>query len=363
MGNGPRVPGYSITKVDDKMASFVRRLVIDYASDGPDMFDITFVNQTAEEQTKPAFTHGGGMFSSNFKEGDEITIQVGYDSKMTKMIVGEVVGTESVFKEDEPSQFTVRGFDKLHRLSRGKKQRTFLNMKDSQIAEQIAGEMGLSAQVDDSGTVHDHVFQNNLSDMDFLYARARAINFEVDVQDTTLLFKKPQVTGSAVATLEWEKNIRKVRFNLSTAFQVSEVQVRGWSRTDKKEIVGKASSSDVYSKMGGDKSGGEVATGKYGQGKIVSVVTSDPLEDQEQADALAKARLNELSLNFITGEAIVEGEPNIKSNAIVEFKGVGKKYEGLYYVVNAVHTIRPGNDKQNGYTTRFTFKRAGVKQM
>jgi len=363
MASGPRVPGYSITNVDESMASFVRRLVIDYASDGPDMFDITFTNQTAEEQTKPTFTDGGGMFASKFKEGDEITIQVGYDSKMTKMIVGEITGVEAIFKEDEPSQFSVRGFDKLHRLSRGKKQRTFLNMKDSQIAQQIAGEMGLSAEVDDSAIVHDHVFQNNLSDIDFLYSRARGINFEVDVQDTKLLFKKPQVTGSSVATLKWEDNIRKVRFYLSTAFQVSEVQVRGWSTKDKKEIVGKASSSDVYSKMGGDKSGGEVATGKYGQGKIVTVVTSDPLQTQEEADAIAKARLNELSLNFITGEAIVEGDAAIKSNAIVEFQGVGKKFEGQYYVVNAVHTIRPGNDKQNGYTTRFTFKRAGVKQM
>lgn len=359
----PRVPGYEITNVDEKMQSFVKKLVIDYVSDGPDMFSITFANQSAEEQTKPTFTHSSGMFAGKFKEGDEITISVGYDSSMQKMIVGEITGFEGEYKEDEPTHFTVRGFDKLHRLTRGKMQRTFLNVKDSDIASQIAGEMGLSADVDDSGTVHEHVFQNNVSNIDFLYSRARAINFEVDVEDAKLVFKRPQVSGSAVATLEWENNIRKVRFFLSTTYQVSEVQVRGWSVKEKKEIVGKAAAGDVYSKMGGDKSGGEVATGKYGQGKIVTVVHSDPLESQEEADAIAKARLNELSLNFITGDAIVEGDTAIKSNCVVEFKAVGKKFEGLYYVINAIHIIRPGNDKSNGYTTRFSFRRAGVKQM
>ncbi len=363
MAEGPRVPGFSISKVDSDKATFVKRLVIDYIADGPDMFEVEFVNKTAQDQQKPTFTHAAGKFSGDFKEGDEITIQMGYDSKMTKMMVGEIVSVDASFREQDSSRFVIRGFDKGHRLSRGRKQRTFMNMKDSDIAAQIAGEMGLQADVEDSQIVHDHVFQNNLSNMDFLYARARAINFEVDVEDTKLSFKKPQTTGSSVATFEYQKNLRRCRFGLSTTHQVSEVQVRGWSPKEKKEIVGKAKAGDVYSKMSGDQSGGEVASGKFGSGNIVSVVSNSPLSSQEEADAMAKARLNELSMNFITGEAEVEGDPNIKSNKLIEFKGVGKKFEGLYLVVNATHTLKPGTGPGSGYVTRFSFKRAGVKQM
>lgn len=363
MGEGPRVPGFQVTKVNSNMATFVKRIVVDYLSDGPDMFEVEFVNKHAEEQQKPTFTHASGMFAGDFKEGDEITIQLGYDSKMTKMMVGEISNVDASFREHDSARFTIRGFDKLHRLSRGRKQRTFMSMKDSDIASQIAGEHGLSPEVDDSGTVHDHVFQPNLSDMDFLFSRAKPINFEVDCEDSKLIFKKPQVAAGPVGTYEYQKNLRRARFNISTSAQVSEVQVRGWSPKEKKEIVGKAKAADVYSKMGGDKAGGEVATGKYGQGQIVSVISNSPLASQEEADAMAKARLNELSLNFITGEAEVEGDAVIKSNKLIQFVGVGKKYEGLYYVVNATHILKPGNGPGCGYTTRFSFRRAGAKQM
>ena len=363
-GSNIRVPEFRISGVTEPMPAYVKRIVIDYAQDGPDMFEITFLNQSTQDRQKQLFTHQSGRFAGKLKEGDEITIHLGFQpGGVEKMIVGEITSTEAQYHEHHPSTFTVRGFDKLHRLSRGRKQRTFLKMKDSDIAKKIAQEMGLQAEVDDSGIIREHVFQNNLSDIDFLYARARFIGFEVDVLDTKLLFKKPQVNNSSGLVFKWETDLKRCRFYLSTAQQVDEVQVRGWSPKEKKEIVGKASATDVLSKMSGSKAGGEVQAGKFGGGKRVSLICNVPLETQAEADAVAKARLNELSMNFITGEAEVEGNPKLKTGAVIELQEVGAKYEGKYYVVNATHTVRVGDGMGTGYTTRISFKRMGVKEV
>ncbi len=357
---GPKVPEFEITGVDGQMRNYVKKVTIDYTQDGPDMFTVTFLNQSAESQTQPVFTEGQHV--GKFKEGDEITIQMGYTgegSGMQKMLVGEVIGMEANFREHDPASFTVRCYDKLHRLSRGRKQRTFMNMKDSQIAEQIAQEMGLQADVDDSGTTHDHVFQNNLSDIDFLYARARFINYELDVEDDTLRFKRPKIQEGGSTTYKWGENLKRIRFNLSTSKQVDEVQVRGWDPGTKKEIIGKATAGSELSTMGGGLTGSQAQSGKYGGGRKVSMVANVPLVDQETADKIAQARFNELAMEYITGEAEVEGDTAIKSGSIVKFEGTGKQYDGEYYVVNAVHTLKPGNGPGTGYTTRFAFKRTG----
>lgn len=355
---GPKVPEFQITGVDGTMRNYVKRVNIDYVQDGPDMFSVTFVNQSAESQTSPVFTDG--QYKSAFKEGQEITLELGYTGEgggMTKMLVGEVVGVEVDFREHDSATFTVRGYDKLHRLSRGRKQRTYMNMKDSDIAKQIAGEMGLGADVDDSGKIHDHVFQNNLSDIDFLYSRARFINFEMDVEDDTLKFKRPQMQNGGGTTYKWGENLKRIRFSMSTAQQVDEVQVRGWDPATKKEIIGRATSGDELSKMGGNQTGSQAQAGQYGGGKRMQVISNVPLTDQEMADNIAKARFNELAMNYLTGEAEVEGDMSIKAGSVVSFEGTGAQYDGDYYVVSAVHNLRPGNGPGTGYTTRFQFKR------
>lgn len=359
----PKVPGFQITKVDEELAKYVRKIEIDYVQDGPNMFAITFLNQSAEHQLKPLFTHEAGKWVHVFKEGDELDIQFGYDAKMKKMLNGEITGTEAGFREHDPALFTIRGFDKLHRFTRGREQRTFENVKDSDMAAVIAGELGLGCDADDTGKIYEHVFQNNLSNIDFLYARARMINYHLNVTDNTLMFKKPQIGGGGGPEFTWQKNLKRVSFHLSTAGQVNEVHVRGWSVKDKKEIIGKASNGMEDSIMSGDKYGGQVAGGKFGKGNILTMTSNQPLQTQEEADAFAQARLNDMAMNFLTGTATVEGNMDVKTGTVITLKECGKKYDGAYFVTRATHVLKPGTGPGTGYTTRLQIKRTGVKQV
>ena len=59
---------------------------------------------------------------------------------------GEIVELEPDFAEDT-HRLIVRAFDRLHRLSRGRHVRSFLNVSDGDLVQKIAREVGLQAQV------------------------------------------------------------------------------------------------------------------------------------------------------------------------------------------------------------------------
>ena len=57
--------------------------------------------------------------------GNEVEIQMGYVDNLQKLMVGEITGLEPEFSADEIPRLTVRGYDRRHRLMRGRHTRSF----------------------------------------------------------------------------------------------------------------------------------------------------------------------------------------------------------------------------------------------
>src|SRR5438045_9030736 len=106
-----------------------------------------------------------------------------------------------VLDADGPTRLSGAGVDKGHAFDRGTVTKTYKDVKDSDLARQIAQRHGLSADTDDSKVVHDYVIHNNLSDYDFLMERAAIAGFRVYVDDKTLLSKYPKLGEQPAATL------------------------------------------------------------------------------------------------------------------------------------------------------------------
>ena len=292
-----------------------------------------------------------------YKEGGKVRIKMGHEGRAVKtMIEGEITGVEVLFSSRGPETLVLQGYDRHHRLRRGRKSRTFQNMTDSDIAQRIASDQGLTLRGDSTSVRYDHVYQNNLSDFDLLSMRAARIGYEVEVENTTLYFRKSQEARSKVTTLKWgepgDDELISFSPRLSTANQVSEVTVRGWNPKEKKEIVGTAKVGDETTRMAGSVSGGQSATSAFGT--VKTVVVDHPIFDQREADALAKARFNELSLDYIAGEGVCIGNPDIRAGEVIEVKGFGRRFSGLYYVVSSNHVCGRGG---GGYRTEFSVRR------
>ena len=70
--------------------------------------------------------------SALFKEGKKLEIRTGFDKESLKTVFdGEVVGLEMDLSAHHTATMIVRAYDKSHRLHRGRKSRTFVDVKDS----------------------------------------------------------------------------------------------------------------------------------------------------------------------------------------------------------------------------------------
>jgi phage protein D/phage baseplate assembly protein gpV len=255
------------------------------------------------------------------------------DGKKYSLMKGEITALEPEFGEGMNAKLVVRGYDKLHRLFRETHSKAYLNVKDSDLAHQIASKLGLQAAVDPTSTVYEHVFQHNQSDLSFLMQRAWRIGYECFISDGKLNFRKPPAPGSGVS-LTWGQDLRVFRPRMTLSEQVDEVVVKGWDSANQQGIVGKAQTGDLYPKIGESKDGADWAK-TFGAGK--KLIVDQPVISQSEANVLAKARLDELSGGFIVAEGEAFRQPDIRAGKYVELKGLGKRLSGSYLVTGVTH--------------------------
>jgi phage protein D len=231
-----------------------------------------------------------------------------------------------------------------------RKSRTFLKMKDSEIANQIAADWSLSPEVEDTRLTLDYVLQNNQTDFEFLQERANRIGYEMVVTDTTLHYRPRKNGGSATLTLRREVDLLDFSARLTTMGQVEEVWVRGWDPKDKKEVTARSQTGDER-QMGGSASG-PAATRRVFRGTGHTTVHR-PLLSQAEADQLAQGWFSEMALRYVEGRGMCIGQPDLRAGTLVAIEGVGRRFSGTYYVTSTEHSYRPNV----GYRTAFSVRR------
>jgi phage protein D len=349
--NQPLIPGFDVIIDGSPLPLTTKAYVISVAVDDsikvPSMFTLEVGGSNDPSESFPWVDD-----EQFFNVGKVVEIKLGYGSKLATLIKGEITALEPEFATDRRPSLLVRGYDRRHRLQRGSKTRTFVQQKDSDIASQLAGEAGLTAEVKDSQVKHDYVVQANQSDLDFLQERARLIQYEVVVEDKALIFRPVANDQGEVMTITLDDYLLEFYPRLTSARQVGEVNLRAWNPKEKKEIVSQSKTGDEKSLMGGKSSGPKLADAAFGA--AVSLVTRQPVMNQAEADQIAKARLNDLALGLITGDGVCLGHTDLRVGKVIKIDGIGKRFSGQYYITAAVHRYHA----QSGYRTHFTVRRS-----
>jgi len=284
-----------------------------------------------------------GFVSSTIESFDFST------SKQGLLIEGEITAVETHFTEKTKAPIIVRGYDASHRLYRGRHNRSFQNITDSDIVKKIAGKAGLDlGTVDESGIPHDYVFQENQTNLEFLRERAARIGFELFVQDGKLHFRKPKVDQELY--LKWLKDIDSFRVRVTSAEQVQGVEVRAWDYGEKRAIVSTAARDDVLTETdnGRGSSSSMAFNGKPSRPTLT--VVDQPVFNPKEADAIAQARCDELGGQFVQADAKGEGDPALRPGRVVTLQDLGP-HSGRYYITETRHSYR-----QRIYTTEFSVR-------
>ena len=310
----------------------------------------------------------GHEFSNSTKQGDavEVKVKVG-DGSDTVIFKGEVVGVEPFYKPGGKSKCTIRAFNRLHRLTRGRFSKTFLKATDQKMAGDMAKAAGLKVDSgSDPSITHEHVYQHNQTNLEFLLLRARRIGFDVWCEDKTLFFKetdKKKDSGIELKLEDPEAGFLLTSFHprISSAGQVSKVVVRGWNPEDKEEIVGEAEAKALG--MGSET--GNDAAKPFGGG-VTTYEVDHPVFSVDEAKAVAQGRLHELQMNYITADAAVVGKPELKPGVVVKVtvntEDSSDQFNGMYMISGATHRYTHSDGgksrKPGGYTTHLRLKRS-----
>ena len=286
-----------------------------------------------------------------FRLGGEIELALGQQQPQC-LFNGEIVSMEPCLNKNSCT-LQVRAYDFLHRLRFGTKVKTFKKSKDSDLVKKIAGEYGLSAKTDATATVYPHLWQNNQSDFDFLQQQARAIRYEIAMDNKQLLFVKNREQNSPVATLTYLRDFYEFAARLSPCYVGEKTETRAWDSEQKKVIRGRADTSKAVAPMGAQKSGAKLSAEAFSVNATTSIVDRSVV-DAGHAEALAVAAFNSGLMESVEGEGKCLGNPQLRCGKTIKIQGVGR-FDGTYYLTATRHYY-----DRHGYLTYFRVRRSGV---
>lgn len=328
--------------------------VVDNA-DRADSFNFT----VRDHHPEPGRLFAGGeklqwMDSDAFDEGNKVEIHMGYVDDLEPMLSGEITAVSPSFPANGQPTLRVEGYSLYHRLQRTRLRKPFKSITDSNIVREIATQMNLNPKVDETEVEYPLVSPKGETSASFLRQRAERIGYEVVVKQGTLSFQQPRYLENPGPglTLEWGTSLISFSPRLSTFNAPTEVTVRGSQTSQgrgKEALVGTARVGDERVKMGTE-TGQQIAQRAFGDHHLL--VEDHSITSSQEANEVARARLETQAMDFVTGSGSCIGNPQLKARMVIELKGLGKRFSGNYYVTTATHTIDSG-----GYRTNFQVKR------
>lgn len=287
--------------------------------------------------------------TAGFKVGAKVKIQAtmpGGDVPKD-LISGEVTSIEAEY-DLLGAKAVVRGYDFLHRLSAGRRTRTWTNVTYADVVQEIVDAAHLDAEMESSGGTLDHVIQGNVSDLDFLYQISQRVGFDISVEDKTLHFKKPTKASSAPAApgdadidkptqLRWGKRLLEFRARMSAVAQVTDVKVRGWNVKNREAVIGEAAAETDSTKL--KMNPAELAEA-VGGGTLV--VVDRPVGEQGAAGDMAKAIADQVASAAYEATAVAIGSPELKAGVAVPVSNVEPALAGNWVISSARHEFGSG---------------------
>ncbi|WP_214102578.1 phage baseplate assembly protein V [Acrocarpospora catenulata] len=291
--------------------------------------------------------NSGNRFTDSplFDLGKNVEIHLGYGDRLTPMMLGEIASIEPDFPESGAPTFTIRGYDKSHRLRHEMPDRpAFRFTNDSAIAAQIALEAGLIPVVDPAPFSHT-VLHRASTDMALLKERAAANFFDVYVWWDKLYFRFPRPQTEATV-LEWGANLSSISPRVTNSGMAGLQVVRGYSQELAQSIVGVMSATAldldaIMERLGSAALGALTALGRR-------VVRGRPVTTPLDAIALAKSLLQQLLEGMYEATGTCMGLPELRAGRFVAVRGVGRRFSGMYRLKRVVHTL-----DARGYRTEF----------
>jgi phage protein D len=282
--------------------------------------------------------------------GKELKVKLG----TTTIFAGKITGLEARFPQGNTPSLVALAEDRFQDLRMTRRTRTFADVSDSDVFSQIAGDHGLTPSVGVSGPTHKVLAQVNQSDLAFLRERARALDAELWISDSTMNVQPRASRGGTPVKLTYGKELRELRVLADLAGQTTSLEVTGWDVSGKQALKEEVTDSVVSSELAGGDSGPSILKSAFGDRKdaLANAVPQTSAEAHARAEALLKRRAR----RFLVGHGTVETKPELVVGATVTLAGVGPLFNGDFYIASTEIAF----DGAGGMRTELELERAGL---
>ncbi len=289
--------------------------------------------------------------------GKQLTVAIGPSGGARTIFRGSISAIEASYAEGKEPEVVVFAEDKLMQLRMTRRVRTYENKTDAQIAEEIAGEHGLSPDTDADGPTYDVVQQWNQSDLAFLRERADLIQAEVWLEEDRLCFKSRASRSGTEITLVQGNQLLEVQLRADLAHQRTTVHASGYDAEARDRIDEDVAGDVVASEAAGGLTGPALLARAFGE-RVSARTRAVPLVSDE-ARAWARAEMLRRGRGFVTAVGATNGTPDMVVASRLSLERVGTPFNGGgYYVTRVLHSY----DRLDGYRTRFEAERATVNE-
>ncbi|WP_342807640.1 contractile injection system protein, VgrG/Pvc8 family [Alteromonas sp. M12] len=287
--------------------------------------------------------------------GKQVKVAIGAGSRQRLIFNGYISALEIHFEEGQEPEFSFCAEDRLMDLRMTRISKTYEEMSDQQIVEEIANQHGLQIEVDADGPTYNQIQQCNMSDLAFLRERARLLQAEVWVDAETLHFKTRDKRSGTSLTLIRGTDLMQVRVSADLAHQKTKVHVAGYDATQKQPIDEWVDEDAISSEIGAGRSGVSILKNAFGE-RISKRVMEVPLQ-AEEASVWAIAEMQRRARQFVTVNAISVGVADLVVGSSITLEQIGTPFSGDGYYVTKLEQLFT---LAEGHQTHFEAQRAYI---
>lgn len=267
---------------------------------------------------------------------------------------GRIMALEGRFPEGSPPLITVLAEDRFQDLRMTRRTRSFEDVSDADVIRRIASDHGFSDDVSADGPTYKMLAQVNQSDLAFLRERARAIDAELWMDNSTLRVKARANRRASAVELTFAHDLHSFTATSDLATQRTSVTANGWDVAGKRALQHEAGESVIRGELNGDTSGVSILRSAIGERKE-AVAHAVPLNSSE-AQAIAESSFKNCARRFVIGRGTARTKAKLRVGALLDLKALGPLFSGKYYVVESRHLF----DSKRGLRTEFTAERPGL---
>lgn len=295
--------------------------------------------------------------SDKFKVGNAVVISmdatrdVENQTVASELVDGLITSLEPILRKDSRCLLHVRGYDRGYKMMSGEKTRVFgsglkNSITEGNIFQSVAGEAGLSAQVDStySSIQAAYVMQYAQTNWDFLWARAQRLGYQIYVEKTKLIVSKANQArdGRGGIILEWGKSLDSFEPRVTIVGQADKAVVMAWDIEKKAAVSSEVTSGTLSTNLNGQPGAcAKTLSSNYPQTALHYL--QEPGLDESTAKKIADARLSALESGVLQASGSTAcGHPKLLAGGKVTIKNVGTKFSGDYFVTHARHTYSEG---------------------